>query len=87
MEEVFSYAYCVFAATSAKSSLGGFLGNREPRPSVAVQTSGNRIYLSKYIDDFEKDVEHGLLNTRGWVLQERALARRTIHITSTQIYW
>uniref|UniRef100_A0A8H7TQ80 Heterokaryon incompatibility domain-containing protein n=1 Tax=Bionectria ochroleuca TaxID=29856 RepID=A0A8H7TQ80_BIOOC len=87
MEEVFSYAYCVFTATSAKSSLRGFLGDREPRPSVAVSTSGNRMYLSKYIDDFEKDVEHGLLNTRGWVLQERALARRTIHITSTQIYW
>ncbi|CAH0023890.1 unnamed protein product [Clonostachys rhizophaga] len=87
MEEVFSYAYCVFAATSAKSSLGGFLGDRKPRPSVAVSTSGNRMYLSKYIDDFENDVEHGLLNTRGWVLQERALARRTIHITSTQIYW
>ncbi|CAH0053626.1 unnamed protein product [Clonostachys solani] len=87
MEDVFSSAYCVIAATSAKSSLEGFLGDREPRPSVAVRASGNRMYLSKYIDDFEKDVEHGLLNTRGWVLQERALARRTIHITSTQIYW
>ncbi|CAH0000178.1 unnamed protein product [Clonostachys byssicola] len=87
MEGVFSSAYCVFAATSAKSSLEGFLGDREPRPSVAVNTSRSRMYLSKYIDNFEKDVEHGLLNTRGWVLQERALARRTIHITSTQIYW
>jgi len=29
----------------------------------------------------------GLLNTRGWVLQERALSRRTIHFTGSQIFW
>ncbi|KAI0532296.1 hypothetical protein GGR58DRAFT_507576 [Xylaria digitata] len=29
----------------------------------------------------------GELNKRGWVLQERALARRTIHFTSEQAYW
>ncbi|VUC28465.1 unnamed protein product [Clonostachys rosea] len=87
MEEVFSSAYCVFAATSAKSPLEGFLGDREPRPSIAVRTSRGAMYLSKYIDDFEKDVECGPLNSRGWVFQERALARRTVHITSAQIYW
>jgi hypothetical protein len=27
------------------------------------------------------------LNKRGWVLQERALARRTIYFTARQTYW
>jgi hypothetical protein len=45
------------------------------------------IYACIDIDDFHKDVELSRLNTRGWVLQERALSRRTIFFTSTQVYW
>ncbi|KAH6951058.1 hypothetical protein BKA56DRAFT_626064 [Ilyonectria sp. MPI-CAGE-AT-0026] len=41
----------------------------------------------EYIDQFDADVEEGLLNQRVWVLQERALLRRTIHFTGSQIYW
>ncbi|KAN0077636.1 Heterokaryon incompatibility protein (HET) domain containing protein [Elaphomyces granulatus] len=36
---------------------------------------------------FKQAVDEGLLNTRGWVLQERALSRRTIHFTGSQIFW
>ncbi|KAH8896503.1 HET-domain-containing protein, partial [Thozetella sp. PMI_491] len=36
---------------------------------------------------FEDDVENGELSRRGWILQERALSRRTIHFTGEQIYW
>ncbi|KAJ5733421.1 extracellular lipase [Penicillium malachiteum] len=32
------------------------------------------------------DVDRGHLNTRGWVLQERLLASRTIHFTKNHIY-
>lgn len=35
---------------------------------------------------FEMDVEHGELSQRGWILQERALSRRTIHFTGDHIY-
>ncbi|KAK7215793.1 hypothetical protein V2G26_003796 [Clonostachys chloroleuca] len=87
MEDVFSSAYCVIAATSASSSLEGFLNYRQPRPCVTVQAKEGPLHLAKAIDDFHDDVEHGLLNTRGWVLQERVLARRTLHFTSTQVYW
>ncbi|CAG9975531.1 unnamed protein product [Clonostachys byssicola] len=87
MEDVFSSAYCVIAATSAASSLEGFLNYRQPRPCVTVQAKEGPLHLAKAIDNFQDDVEHGLLNTRGWVLQERVLARRTIHFTSTQVYW
>ena len=45
------------------------------------------IFVDEPFDDFERDVLKGLLNQRGWVFQERALARRTIHFTNNQTYW
>ncbi|RSL99222.1 hypothetical protein CEP52_009893 [Fusarium oligoseptatum] len=62
MQQVFSNATCVIAASSAGS------------------------YVCKFIDNFAQDMEEAPLNKRGWVLQERALARRSIHFTSTQVY-
>ncbi|RMJ17335.1 hypothetical protein CDV36_002983 [Fusarium kuroshium] len=88
MEEVFSSAYCTIAASYAKSSLDGFLGDRTPRACVTIQHSQRPMfYLAEAIDDFQTHVEQSVLNSRGWVLQERALSRRTIHFTSTQVYW
>jgi hypothetical protein len=45
------------------------------------------VYVCDAIDDFNRDVENGQLNRRGWVLQERALARRTIYFADRQTYW
>lgn len=86
MENVFSAAYCTIAADSAESSLVGFLHERKPRPCVAVQYQTTH-YFCKTIDDFHHDVEKSILNTRGWVLQERALSRRTIHFSANQVYF
>ncbi|CAI0644219.1 unnamed protein product [Colletotrichum noveboracense] len=79
MEEVFSSAYVTISAVFAKSSLDGFLGERPSRACVQVQVDA--------IDDFHRDVELGEISKRGWVFQERALSRRTIYYTSTQVYW
>ncbi|KAL6835734.1 hypothetical protein J3E69DRAFT_352248 [Trichoderma sp. SZMC 28015] len=90
MGDVFSFAYCTIAASSAASSLDGFLRkrkSRKSRASVKIQTSEGPLYLAKAIDDFHTHVEQSKLSRRGWVLQERALSRRTIYFTSTQIYW
>ncbi|KAF3065703.1 Serine/threonine-protein kinase ULK1 [Trichoderma lentiforme] len=87
MEEVFSSAYCTIAASRGTSSLSGFLGRRKPRAYAKIQTSGGPLYLAEAIDDFHADVEQSELSKRGWVLQERALSRRTIYFTATQIYW
>lgn len=87
MEEVFSSAYCTIAASRGTSSLSGFLGKRKPRAYAKIRTSGGPLYLAEAIDDFHTDVEESELSKRGWVLQERALSRRTVYFTSTQIYW
>ena len=88
MERVFSDAYCTIGASSARSSLEGFLAYRLPRPCVQLQTrSAGTLYVCPAIDDFRSHVELGELNRRGWVLQERALSRRSIYFTSTQVYW
>jgi hypothetical protein len=44
-------------------------------------------YICEAIDDFAHDVESSSLSKRGWVYQERALSRRTIHFAGTQVYW
>ena len=88
MEDVFSGAYCVLAASRARSQLDGFLGPRPQREYVKFQSGKEKpFYVCKTIDNFNKDVIEGSLNKRGWVLQERALARRTVYFTENQAYF
>ncbi|KAK9419821.1 putative HET-domain-containing protein [Seiridium unicorne] len=89
MEAVFSSAWCVLAASSAESQNDGFLLPRAERRSFVTIKRDDRpaIHVCDFIDDFNQDVLDGPLNKRGWVFQERALARRTIFFTRTQAYW
>lgn len=91
MESVFSGAYCVLAASRATGMNSGFLSSRlSDRAYVTVSGGADGqepLYICRNIDDFDKDVLQGHLNTRGWVFQERALARRTIFFTDRQMYF
>jgi hypothetical protein len=89
MEQVFSSAYCTIAASCASGTSDGFLKPRPERQCVTMQgPDGEASYfVCEAIDDFHWDVDQGELNQRGWVLQERALSRRTIYFTETQSYW
>ncbi|KAK2044256.1 HET-domain-containing protein [Colletotrichum somersetense] len=88
METVFSAAYCTLSAASAASSLQGFLSPRPPRTCVRLRMEDSQdLYVCPHIDDFHRDVELAEINTRGWVLQERALSRRSIYYSKTQAYW
>ncbi|KAI1108803.1 hypothetical protein F5Y14DRAFT_456674 [Nemania sp. NC0429] len=90
MESVFSSAYCTIAASCSSGSGDGFLNSRPPRGSVMMQglpDSDASYFVCETIDDFFRDVEQSELNQRGWVLQERALSRRTIYFAGRQSYW
>ncbi|KAK3400007.1 hypothetical protein B0T20DRAFT_460168 [Sordaria brevicollis] len=89
MEEVFSSAYCVIAASSARGQGDGFLNPRRKCDYVKVVNATDKagVYVSLFRDDFKEHVLNSPLSERGWVLQERALARRTIYFTEWQTYW
>jgi hypothetical protein len=88
MEDVFGSAYCVLAASSAKGQSDGFLTKRDEREHLTFIREGlPPFHICRFIDDFGQHVLEGSLNKRGWVLQERALARRTIYFTNKQTYW
>ncbi|KAH7155791.1 hypothetical protein B0J13DRAFT_521913 [Dactylonectria estremocensis] len=90
MERVFSSAYCTIAASCASGNSDGFLKPRLERRYVPMQAHTNidtTYYVCEAIDDFHAHVDLSELNQRGWVMQERALSRRTIFFTETQSYW
>lgn len=89
MEDVFSSAFCVIAASSAHGQHDGFLNRRRQNHECLTFEHARLppLYVSRFMDDFNKDVIESPLSKRGWVLQERALARRTIYFTDNQIYW
>ncbi|KAK3350274.1 heterokaryon incompatibility protein-domain-containing protein, partial [Lasiosphaeria hispida] len=88
MEQVYSGAYCVLAVSRAASHYAGFLHPRKERDFVALgEDNEPPFYICENIDDFNAHVLEGDLNSRGWVLQEHALARRTIFFTEHQAYW
>ena len=91
MEEVYSGAYCVIAASRATGHDSGFLKPRLKREVVALRrkdaSSSGLFYVCGLVDDFQAQVLDGALNRRAWVMQEHALARRTIFFTDHQTYW
>lgn len=90
MEDVYSGAYCVIAASCASDHYGGFLTDRKQRDCVGIIPDTKTqapLYICQNIDNFQKHVLESDLNQRGWVLQEHALARRTIFFTAHQTYF
>ena len=90
MEDVYSGAYCVIAATCADGHYSGFLNSRNKRDHVALSRNGGSeapFYVCQRIDNFKEHVLDGALCSRGWVFQEHALARRTIFFSEHQTYW
>ncbi|KAH8647687.1 hypothetical protein BX600DRAFT_518114 [Xylariales sp. PMI_506] len=77
----------VTAKSSTVTTFSTAPRTQSPAVGVKVDGTGATIYLCRTIDNFHRDVEKSVLNSRGWVFQERALSRRMIHFTNNQVYW
>ena len=100
MCEVYSGSYLNLAATGAADSRGGLFAERDwrlvlpfrvarpPPPGKSSASDGVVLYYD-VVDgrEWERDVERAPLCQRGWVIQERALARRSLHFGKRQLYW
>lgn len=90
MQDIFGSAYCVLAASSAEGMKSGFLEEIESKavaiPAVFGDTE-DKLFVCQTVDDFQQDVLESFLSKRGWVFQERALARRTIFFSKNQTYF
>ncbi|KAK3326797.1 heterokaryon incompatibility protein-domain-containing protein [Apodospora peruviana] len=90
MEQVYSGASCVLASVRADNHYAGFLNpRRNSRDSVTLVAKGTDapFYICETIDDFQGHVLRGPLNKRAWVLQEHALAHRTVFFAEEQTYF
>jgi len=96
MQDVYRGSLCNIAASGSGSSLEGCFRKRKPqlvKPCI-VKTSYSHANLTNLEciveNSSEKDIPHDNdqpLFRRGWVLQERYLAPRTLHFGSEYIFW
>ena len=93
MAEVYSNSWLNVAATDSTSGDGGLFRARSPLTVNPCQvttdwTKGQRSVLEiSRAQHHDTEILWSPLNKRGWVLQERFLAPRTVHFCRRQIYW
>jgi len=94
MGDVYGHGICNLAATGSPDGNGGLWINRSPSLSLPCEVRLNRrpaantmwhIHL-KYLAQSTLLLEGPLLK-RGWVVQERVLAPRTLHFGTNQLFW
>lgn len=97
MAVIYSHAYLVLAATGSERDSGGIFNQRSPPDYEGVEHSKNgaRGTLKAFLipkrwaarPDGYCMLNEEPLSERGWALQERLLASRTLHFGSTQMFF
>ena len=94
MEQVYSNAKLVISASRAISDSSGFLNPRRNDEIISISYGeGGKMstfYLQQALQPltpFADPLKSEPLHQRGWALQERYLATRTLHFGSHQIFW
>jgi hypothetical protein len=94
MHQVYRKSYCNLTACFAENSTGGLFCDRAgPKKLFATvvapksQFLGDQTWTILPTDLWDRHLLGEGLFSRGWVYQERILAPRLIHFTSTQLVW
>jgi len=97
MKEVFANAFCSLSANWASDSAGLFFHRdvglfNQVQQRLLLKDDDGGIFSESYTlfsagDNWANEVLDAPLNKRGWVLQERILARRIIHFCRREIFW
>lgn len=92
---IYHHAVCNIAATWASNGGEGCFGTRDPTmvtPTFItlrskVDGSSTCQFSRDYVSRYNEDITEAPLGKRGWVVQERYLARRQLNCTKRQLYW
>ncbi|KAH7312022.1 heterokaryon incompatibility protein-domain-containing protein [Rhexocercosporidium sp. MPI-PUGE-AT-0058] len=94
MGQIYRKSLCTLAAAIGKDCNGGLFAVREAAQLPASRLlfaeggqSDRGLFLKPSVDHWYSSVELSTLSTRGWVMQERILAARTIFFTEEGIFW
>ena len=87
MAEIFGNAYITIAATSAENGHGGCLFDRQCAKRIKPLGREERLQYARIQSSEAASLEASPINERGWVLQEMALSRRTVHFAKDQLFW
>ena len=93
MSAIYSHAYLTIAAASASDSSGGCCIDDPLKTTtleICLENHCKGMPSKGYIRYPEYRRDHFLdspLHTRGWVLQEVILSRRTVYFTADQMFW
>ncbi|KAG4443507.1 hypothetical protein IFR05_000980 [Cadophora sp. M221] len=94
MGQIYRKSLCTLAAVIGNDCNSGLFAIREAAQIPATRilfTEGERsdqgLILHPSLDHWYSSVELSTLSTRGWVMQERILAARTVFFTEEGIFW
>lgn len=99
MGDYYGSAYITLVATSARSSIDGFLTRSPwPWPSVTLPycieeaPSEHPNICFRYQPELSKytrtnAIDNSTWDSRGWTLQERVLSNRTLHFAQGRLFW
>ncbi|KAJ2975267.1 hypothetical protein NUW58_g8408 [Xylaria curta] len=93
MGSIYRNAACNIAATWAANSSDGCFSYRDPNTvkpcmiNLDLAHNGSSTYQISNPRRYGEEVLQAPLNLRGWVVQERYLARRQLNFTKNQVHW